>query len=234
VLSGQRRQELLTGMAQLSAHLLDENKEALRQRISRETPWWVPWTVDEKIYQKIVGSLQRTLREVQSDPEHPLRDKFDEIVDRFVEDLRHSPETIARGEALKEEMLGHPLVREFSSSLWSDIKVTLVEHSANPDSDFHQPIQSGVTRFGEALLNDQALLEKIDRWVEQAVLYFVEEYGHEVAQLITQTVSGWDAEVTARKLELQVGRDLQFIRINGTLVGGLVGLLIYSFSLLLA
>jgi uncharacterized membrane-anchored protein YjiN (DUF445 family) len=180
-----------------------------------------------------VGSLQRTLNEVQSDPQHPLRDKFNDIVDRFVEDLRHSPDTIARGEALKEELLLHPLVREFSSSLWGDIKTTLLEHGDDPDSDFNQPIQRGVTRFGEALLNDQALLDKIDRWVEQAVLYFIEEYGHEVAHLITHTVSEWDAEATARKMELQVGRDLQFIRINGTIVGGLVGLLIYSFSLLL-
>jgi uncharacterized membrane-anchored protein YjiN (DUF445 family) len=234
VLSGQRRQELLTGIVQLSAHLLAENKGALREQISRETPWWMPWQVDETIYQKIVGSIQRTLREVQSDPQHPLRDKFNDIVDRFVEDLRHSPDTLARGEALKEELLVDPVVREFSSSLWSDIKTMLLEHSDNPDSDFHQPIQRGVIRFGEALLNDQALLDKIDRWVEQAVLYFIEEYGHEVAQLITQTVSGWDAEATARKIEIQVGRDLQFIRINGTIVGGLVGLLIYCVSLLLA
>jgi uncharacterized membrane-anchored protein YjiN (DUF445 family) len=233
VLSGNRQQELLTGILKLVGRLLQENKETIMEKISRETPWWLPKNVDNVIYQKIINAFENTLQEVNANPKHPLHKNFNQTMTRFIDDLKHSPDILAREESLKEELLRDPAVQEFSISLWADIKKSLLTYSTNPDSDIRKSIQQGIMRFGETILNNPALLEKIDRWVHEGAVYLVTEYGHEVEQLISQTISKWDPQETAHKIELQVGKDLQFIRINGTLVGGLVGLLIHTVTFFL-
>lgn len=226
-----RHQELLDSAIRLFDRMFEENRDALRAKITQETPWWVPTAVNDEIYRRIARGIERTLVEVAHDPNHPLRGRFNEAVAEFVERLKSSPEMIARGEALKEEVLGHPAVRHYSAGLWADIKASVLRHSADPESEFRRRVGGAVTRFGASLLDDEELLAKANGWVEQAVLYVIEQYRHEVADLIETTVQAWDPEDTTRKIELQIGRDLQYIRINGTLVGGLVGLLIYTVSL---
>jgi uncharacterized membrane-anchored protein YjiN (DUF445 family) len=230
ITSGSRQQELLYGTVKLGARLLEENREVIQEKISQETPWWLPTTVDRAIYQKIVDAVDETLQEVSADPEHPLHENFNTLVEQFVEDLRNSPDLAAREESFKTELLQHSVVQEFSSSLWFDIKTALMGRSASANLGVRRPIRQGLMSFGEAMLNDPALLQKVNRWVEDATLYLIERYGHEVEYLISYTISRWDAEATSRKIELQVGKDLQFIRINGTIVGGLVGLLIHTFA----
>jgi uncharacterized membrane-anchored protein YjiN (DUF445 family) len=230
VTADNRHQELLDSAIRLFERLFDENRDALRDKIRRETPWWMPTAVDDQIYNKIVRSVENTLHEVSSDPNHALRGRFNEAVGEFVERLKSSPEMIARGEELKEEVLQHPAVRQYSASLWTDMKGSVLKHSADPQSEFRRRVGHAVSRFGASLVEDQELLEKVNGWVEQAVLYVVEQYRHEVSDLIETTVAAWDPEDTTRKIELQIGRDLQYIRINGTIVGGLVGLLIYTFA----
>lgn len=227
VVAGNRHQDLLYAALRLVAHLVEENRKEIQARISRETPWWMPRPVDKAIYKKITAMLNDTLRAVRQDPNHPLHARFNQVVNRFVDDLKNSPEIVVQEEALKEEFLHHPAVREFSSSLWLDLKTALLEYSTNPNSTLRPPIQNGISRFGEAMLEDEALLAKINNWVEEIARYFIRAYGYEAGQLITQTIQRWDAEATGRKIELHIGRDLQFIRINGTLVGGLVGLVIH-------
>ena len=159
-----------------------------------------------------------------------MRARFDEVMSEFIEKLKGSPDTIARGERFKEEVLQHPAVREYSGALWTDIKASLLRDSDNPESEFRRRIGGAVTRLGQSLQNDPELLEKVELWIESAALYIVDQYRHEIAELISSTVAAWDPEDTTRKIELQIGKDLQFIRINGTLVGGLAGLLIYTIS----
>jgi uncharacterized membrane-anchored protein YjiN (DUF445 family) len=230
-LSGNREQELLNGTLKLAAHLLRENKAGIQDMISRETPWWLPQTVDRAIYEKLVEATDKMLQEVSSNPDHSLHRKFSEVLAQFIEDLQHSPDVAAREEAWKEELLQQPVVQEFASSLWSDLKTLLLEYDANPDSDIRLPIQRGLLRFSQTILEDENMLEKIDHWLEAGAIHIIQNYGYEVEQLISQTISNWDAEETSRKIELHVGKDLQFIRINGTLVGGLVGLIIHTISL---
>lgn len=225
-----RHQELLDSAMRLTGRLLEENKDALREKIGRETPWWMPTPVDEKIYRKIVAGIEGTLQDVSLHPDHPLRERFNEVVTEFVERLKTSPEMIERGEQMKEELLQHPTVRSYSSSLWSDLKESLLRHSADPESEFHRRIEHAVLSFAHSLHEDPELLEKMNGWAESAALYVVEQYRHEAGNLIASTVQAWDAHDTSRKIELQIGKDLQFIRINGTLVGGLVGLVIYIVS----
>ncbi|HVG45954.1 MAG TPA: DUF445 domain-containing protein [Longimicrobium sp.] len=227
---GDRHQELLDSALKLVDRLVEENREGLRQRIRDELPWWVPAPVDEKIYQKIIVGVEKTLEEVSTNHDHPLRLRYNEAMLEFIEKLRTSPEMIERGEHLKEELLQHPAVRGYSSSLWADLKASVLRHAADPGSEFRQRIAHTVTRFAESMRGDPELLGKVDGWIESAVIYFVEQYRGEVAELISSTVAAWDPEDTTRKIELQIGKDLQFIRINGTLVGGLAGLLIYTLS----
>jgi uncharacterized membrane-anchored protein YjiN (DUF445 family) len=154
-------------------------------------------------------------------------------VERFVERLQHDEALIAKGEEYKAELLEHPLVRDMTASLWQDAKAALMEQSMRDDSALRETIARGVQRLGELLQRDEALAAKVNEWLEAAVLYAAREYGDEGSELIAHTVSRWDAETTSRRIELQVGRDLQFIRINGTVVGGLAGLGIYAVSTLL-
>ncbi|MBB4636202.1 DUF445 domain-containing protein [Longimicrobium terrae] len=225
-----RHQELLDSAIRLFDRLFEENRDALRDRIAKETPWWMPSAVDDQIYRKIANGIENTLVQVAADPDHPLRHRFNDAVNEFVERLKSSPQMIARGEELKEEILQHPAVRGYSASLWADMKASVLRHGANPESEFRRRVGNAATRLGSSLAEDQELLDKVNGWAEQALLYVVEQYRGEVADLIETTVAAWDPEDTTRKIELQIGRDLQYIRINGTLVGGLVGLFIYTVS----
>lgn len=230
ILSGNRQHELLSGSLKLGSRFLKENKAIIKKRIAEETPWWLPRTVDEAIYRKIVDGVDETLRQVSRDPKHPLHQDFMTIVDHFVDDLKHSPDILSKEQAFKENLLQDAVVHEFSYSVWVDIKTALIDNSTNPNPAVHQSIQQGLVRLGQTLLSDEAMREKINYWVEGSILYLVEKYGYEVEFLIANTISKWDPEATSQKVELQVGRDLQFIRINGTVVGGLVGLVIHTIS----
>jgi uncharacterized membrane-anchored protein YjiN (DUF445 family) len=224
-----RHQELLDEVLRLAARFVSQNEEMIRDRIAAEAPWWMPGAVEDKIHEKVVGGVDRTLHEVSGDPNHPLRARFDDAVKRFAERLRTSPETIARAEGIKEDMLSHPAVREYAGSLWSDVKEKLARFASEGDeATALAAVERGLVSLGNAVLADPALLAKVDAWITDAVLFAVEQYRSEVAHLIEQTVAGWDPDATSRRIEIQIGRDLQFIRINGTVVGGLVGLLLYT------
>ena len=231
--SGQRKQELFRGTVQLGVHLLKDNKDVIQAKIAQETPWWFPEPVDQAIYKKIVDATEKTLKDVNTKPNHPLQARFDAAIDDFLKDLKHSPDVHAKEEAMKEELLQHPMVQEFASSLWGDIKTSVLEHGANPDTEFRKAIRQGIVQFGEAFARDEVLLEKSNRWLEEGAIYIITEYGYEVEQLISETVKKWDAEAASNKIEMEIGKDLQFIRINGTLVGGLAGLIIHTLSFLL-
>ena len=231
--AGTRQQELLDGALTLIGKAVAENREMIRERIEAESPWWVPGVVDDKIHAKIVTAVENTLREVRENPTHPLRGRFDTMLDNFIDKLQHSPEMMEKAEAIKEEFVSAETIRHISASVWEDVKAALIRRAESPDAYHPDAIERGLTAFGEALASDPVLLEKIDRWVVDVALHLVERYQNEVSQLIAQTVTEWDPEATSRRIELAIGRDLQYIRINGTIVGALAGLAIYTFSRLL-
>ena len=226
-----RHQEMLDRLVALVTRVVHDNKELIRQRIAEESPWWVPGAVDDKLYQKIVAGIERTLADVAADPEHPLRAQFDHALLDFVDKLHNSPETIARAEAMKERLLAHPAVGELSDALLGAAR-TAIGRYAGPVAPSPEPLQRALGAIAERARSSEALLREIDDWVERLVLGVVDQYRPEVAALIARTVEGWDATEASRKIEVQIGRDLQFIRINGTLVGGLVGLLLYLVTVL--
>ena len=225
-----RHQELLDEALKLLDRAVDSNGELIRDRIREESPWWLPEMVDDRIHDKIVTAIENTLHQVSEDPDHPLRLRFDAAVHRFIEKLRTSPETIAKGEEVKEELLAHPAVREFSATVWADAKAALLRYAEHSDEEGLRPVERGIVSLGEAMRADPALQAKVDGWVLDATLYVIDQYRAEVGTFIADTVAAWDPEETSKKIELAVGRDLQFIRINGTIMGALVGLLLYGLS----
>lgn len=209
---------------------LQKNKHKLRDTIDQKSPWWMPSFVDKEIYDKISHEIEQSILKIGSDDQHVARKEFNEGLQKFIERLRTDPEMIARGEEIKNELLEHPAVQGYLSDMWNSISSYLLREIDDPDSELRLRVESGVRSFGESLLNGSELGQQIDSWLQKAGLYLVEQYREEISNVITETVSSWDAEVTSQRIELQVGRDLQFIRINGTLVGGFVGLLIYVIS----
>ena len=230
ITSGRRQQEMFDAAVGMALYLLEDSDEDIRNTVSRETPWWFPASVDKAIYFRIVRSVSKMLYEMQTDIYHPLRVRLVEMMNQFMDDLKHSPDIANKEIAIKEDILKQPAVRDFTASLWTDIKQALVNQSENPDAELRQAIEDSVMSFGESILNDPLLEQKIDGWADDSARYLIRTYGHEVADLISNTIESWDPEVTSERIEIQIGRDLQFIRINGTVVGGLAGLAIHTIS----
>jgi uncharacterized membrane-anchored protein YjiN (DUF445 family) len=223
-----RHQQLLDRVVHGLARLLAENEELIRDRVREESPWWVPEFVDDKLHGRIVDGIARTLYSVSEDPSHPLRRQLDDLLTNWIEQLRESPEMMARAESLKQQVLDNPTSDRLTESLWRELKQVLDRQVSAAEHGVPGGLERGLSALAEAALEDEALLAKIDEWIIGAVLRIVEQHRHEVGQLIAGTVSAWDPDETSRRIELQIGRDLQFIRINGTLVGGLVGLVLYA------
>jgi uncharacterized membrane-anchored protein YjiN (DUF445 family) len=222
-----RQAQLVSAVLERLADGLDTNREALRRRFATESPWWVPDPLDDKVFTRLFDGFTRLLNDLRRDPTHQIRREIDRRIDQFVHDLQSDPKLLAKGEQAKAELLEHPAVREWIASAWTDIKTSLLAQTRDPSSALQQRIALGVEKFGGRLRTDQELRTRIDGFVERSVVRMVESSGQEVADLITTTVERWDTDETVERIESQIGRDLQFIRINGTIVGGLAGLVIH-------
>ena len=231
--AGDHHQSMLENVLSGLGGFMEENRESLKHRLIRESPWWVPEPIDDAVFDKIYTAVRRFLTDIGNDRNHEMRVDIDNRAARLAQELRSSPDLKARGEQLKQEFLDHPDVRAWSATLWTRIKAGLLEAAESPDSELRLQLHQAVMEAGRSLDSDPEMQAKIDRWIMDSVGYVAEQFRGEVADLIASTVQRWDTEETAERLELQVGRDLQFIRINGTLVGGVAGLLIYTISELL-
>jgi uncharacterized membrane-anchored protein YjiN (DUF445 family) len=225
-----RHQDVLDEVIRLAARTVNDNADLIRERIEKETPWWIPHAVDNKIFKRVLAAIQKLLTELSADAQHPLRRRFDTSVGQFIERLNTSPELQAKVDAWKEDFLDNEAARRFSASLWQDGKEALARFAESPESDTPNAIETALTAFGEKALNDPELLAKLDEFAVDIAVFLVARYQDEVAELIATTVAAWDPELTSRRVELAIGRDLQFIRINGTIVGGLAGMVIYLIS----
>ncbi|GAA4379658.1 DUF445 domain-containing protein [Agromyces bauzanensis] len=207
---------------------LAAHPEAFGSMVSTRLPKWVPsfvgGLVDDRAYREVLAFV----RAVREDQGHPLRGAIDGWLADLTDDLQHDPEMIARVEQLKADLLGSPRVREFAGEAWASIKATLETALADPGSELRAGLRQALIEVGTRLTTDVELVAKVDEWLTDAAAYLVRSYRHEIAGVITETVERWDPRETTEKLELQVGRDLQFIRINGTVVGALAGLAIFT------
>lgn len=230
VTTDDRHQEILNEAVRLIARGVAEHRWLIREKIAAESPWWIPEAVDDRIHEKVVGAIQRTLDEVRDDPEHPLRARFDEALRDFIVRLDEDPRVIERAERIKEDLIASDAMRRFSASLWTDAKAALVRYAENPEHYPPGTIERALTSLGDALLADPALIQRVDDAIVDVALYLVTRYQDEVGRIIEQTVQSWDPELTSQRIEVAIGKDLQYIRINGTVVGGLAGLGIWLVS----
>jgi uncharacterized membrane-anchored protein YjiN (DUF445 family) len=228
-----QHQALLTSALQATMRFLDENRGIFRQRLAVESPEWVPEWVDDRVFAKGFTALQSFLADVTVDPDHELRHNYDRQLRAFAERLRTDPRQQARVEDAKRQLLDHPSVRTWLAGLWGTGKALLVDGAADPDSQLRHGIQNLTGRAGQALRDDADVAARAEQALQRVSTHIVTHYADDLAAVISSTVQRWDSDETSRRLELQVGRDLQFIRINGTVVGALAGLVIYTLTRLL-
>ena len=212
---------------------VSQNQEMVLRVVHDRAPSWSPRFVDDLIADRVFLEVQTFAWAVKTDPEHPLRRAVDRFLDEFATDLQNDPETIERAEKIKHQIVAHPDVQRFIGGAWGVVKGLILDAAEDPSSDLRLRVRDGLLSLGRRLSSDEVLRGKLDGWLADAAGYVVRHYRAEITTLITDTVQRWDAEETSRKVELQVGRDLQFIRINGTVVGALAGLAIYTVSQLL-
>jgi len=205
-----------------------DNHETVLRVVSERAPSWSPRFVDAMLADKVYGEVLSFAWAVKTDVNHPMRLALDRFLVEFAGDLQKDPDTMARAEAVKQQLVEHPEVRKVIDSAWTTAKEMLLNAAEDPSSELRRRVSTGLASLGERLQSDPALAAKVDGWVEGSAAYVVTNYSREITTIITDTVERWDAEETSRKIELQVGRDLQFIRINGTVVGALAGLVIYT------
>jgi uncharacterized membrane-anchored protein YjiN (DUF445 family) len=223
-----RHHEVLGAAVAAVDRFLEENRESLRTRYHRESPWWIPEAVDDRIFDRLVDGARNMLREVATDPDHELRKELDRRLRDLADQLEHSPELLARGEQLKAELLGSPELRKWTRSVWEDAKEALREQARDPDSEVRRRLTTTIAGMGRRLHEDAELGTAVEEVAERGARYVAEHFHDEISGLVTSTVQRWDANETSGKLELLLGRDLQFIRINGTVVGGVAGVVIHG------
>jgi uncharacterized membrane-anchored protein YjiN (DUF445 family) len=214
-------------------HWLSRNEEVFVDVLSERAPWWAPPALNDKVTRRVHLELLDWLEEIGSVPDSPARSALDKLLADIAEGLLHDPATQERAENLKRRMLEHPQVAATATSLWNAFRRVLVEALADDQGLLVQRLVEEVRRFAHDLLGDVALQQSLDARAVEFVVFAVERYGGELTAVITHTIDRWDGKEAADKIELHVGKDLQFIRINGTIVGGLVGVLIHTVTVAL-
>ena len=210
-----------------------DNHETVSRLVTDRSPTWVPTFVDGLVGDKVYVEILKFTKAVQADPQHQVRLSIDKYLQDLAQDLQHDPVMIARAEGIKSQVLGDPEVRELASRTWGTIKTALLTAVDDPHSELTVKFKAAVHDFGTRLVVDPELAGKVNKWIGDAAGYLVKTYRSDIAAVITDTVARWDGEETSQKIELQVGKDLQFIRINGTVVGALAGLAIFAVAHLL-
>ena len=207
---------------------LRDHPEAFGRVVSQRLPTWLPGFVDKLVDDKAYREVLAFVASARHDRQHPVRKALDDYLGEVMHDLQYEPAMINRVENLKTEVLDNAKLREFAGDTWQAIKASLTQALDDPTSALLVGIRSTLHEIGDRLTTDAALGSRIDRWLADTASHVISAYRHEIAGVITETVERWPARETAEKIELQVGRDLQFIRINGTVVGALAGLVIFT------
>jgi uncharacterized membrane-anchored protein YjiN (DUF445 family) len=228
-----RHQELFDAILRNGQRYLEDNRESLRYRFAQQSPWWLPNAVEDRIFDRLLDGFVALLQSVNVNPDHEFRVYFDARVTEFADRLEHDPELRARGEQLKQELLAHPQLRVWSTSLWSEIKANVRAHASDPESALRAQIAGALADFGVRLRDDPALQARGEELLDRVVRRLVVQFQGDLAALVSGTIQRWDADETSDRLELLLGRDLQFIRINGTVVGGIAGVGIHAVGQLL-
>ena len=226
-----RHRPLLDAMIRWAGITLEKNEEMVRTMIQARANALLRWTgLDEKLANSVLDGLYRMLAEVLVDPDHQLRKTVEEGLARLADDLVNDPATREKVEAVKRDILANPAVGEWWMGVWEKLRRSLIDMARNPDAALSGQLGGAMAELGRALQQDPRLQWQVNRFARRTAVGVAARYGDQIVQLVSETVRRWDAKTLTDRLENAVGRDLQFIRINGTLVGGLVGVAIHGFA----
>jgi len=225
--TGERADLIIDQLVAFGRNELEKNRVMIRVRIHEQSPWWLPKFVDQEIFDKLVGGLEELLEAMAADPAHPARAEIKARLGSLQRALAADPELAAKSRALKDDVVAHPAVRSYALELWQRLRTELVAALADQASPLTQGLTREIRALGARLRADEKLSAELDEWLKEMLLHVVDNYRDPLSEIVSETIESWDAAATSRRIELNIGTDLQFIRVNGTLVGGLVGLALY-------
>lgn len=210
------------------ATFIDSNKHQIKDQIAHGSPWWLPGFVDEKIFEQMVERIQTHLLQMVLDPDHPMRIDLDKALGRLADDMVNDSDRRRDMARSLDELKSDPVLREYASELFTGTMVMLDNALSDDNPSARRLVRKLAGQLALGVTRDQDLRNQLNHWLEQAMIHAFTQHGHLATDLITATVRRWDGKKTAARIEHQVGADLQYIRINGTLVGGLIGLLLHA------
>lgn len=223
-----RHVPMLEAAIRALSRALDANESLIRDMVKRRASWVLRLaSLDEKLADAIVEGLRKLTVEVSTDPDHPMRGKMVEALTSLAHDLQHKPETRARVEQWKEELLANRSVAQWLDRLWQKGRASIIAAARNPDAALAGRMGEVLRSAGATLEGDPRIRRAVNQFVRRAAAGMAASYGGAIVSLVSDTIRGWDARTVTERLESAVGRDLQYIRINGTLVGGFVGLVLH-------
>jgi uncharacterized membrane-anchored protein YjiN (DUF445 family) len=234
IIAGGHHAELFNTIMSGADRYLADHYTELRDLFEAESPRWVPDAVYRRVFDRLYTRLRQRLVAMAADPGDEARRQFEEWIAGLPDRLETSPELRERGERIKRDVLGSAGLRDWSSSLWQKAKETLRTQAADPESELRRRLADALVAAGHRLASDRVLADGLERVVESGARALADQFHDDLAGLVTGTIERWDAAETSSQLELLLGRDLQFIRINGTVVGASVGLALHAIALALA
>ena len=230
LLSKNDHQKIITNLsAQVKGYIL-ENQQMISERVGKESFFLIPKSIDNKIAEKITKGLSDYFLEVEQNANHPLRSEITNKILDFSKELKDEPKWKTEFESIKSDFLQSDKIKQYSSDIWQSLKSSLIKELSEEDSTLKSYVKKNIDEFVANLQNDEQFQNRIDSWVRLTAYKYILKNTQNFGELISTTVGNWEGKELSRKLELEVGKDLQFIRINGTIVGGLVGLLIYTIA----
>ncbi|MCP5395619.1 MAG: DUF445 domain-containing protein [Sphingomonadaceae bacterium] len=233
-IADRRHLPLIDSIIRWAGLVLEDNEELVRSMIHDRANALLRWTgLDEKVANSVLDGLYKLLAEVLVDPDHPLRAKVEEGLDKLARDLVEDAELRGKVEGFKNELLANPALANWWLGVWERIRAGLIRMARNPDTSLSGQLGGSLKDLGARLRDDAALQAQVNRFARRTAVGLSSRHGGQIVQLVSETVKGWDASTVSGRIEGAVGRDLQFIRINGTLVGGLVGVTIHAVDSLL-
>jgi len=226
-----RHVPMLEAAIRWMARALDANEPLIREMVHKKANWVLKLAaLDTKLADAIIDGLRKLTAEMSTDPAHPVRMKVEEALAQLANDLQTRPETRERVEAMKEQLLDNRSVGLWIDALWQKGRESMIRAARNPDAVLAGKLGEALKSMGTTLERDTRIRIAINRFARRAVVGMAASYGSSIVKLVSETIRGWDARTVTARLEAAVGRDLQYIRINGTLVGGLVGLILHVFD----
>ncbi len=230
VLDKNDHQRMITGLSKQIKDYVLQNQEIVKNRVKKESFFLIPKFVDDTIAEKITNGLSSFFEEVENDQNHSLRSEITQKLYAFSHEIQTEEKWTEEFRGIKNDFLKKEKINQYSKDIWESIKKSLSKELEDENSALKKYLQKNLSELSENLKSDEKLQYKIDHWVRVTAYKYILRNTHQFGDLISSTVGNWQGKELSEKLELEVGKDLQFIRVNGTLVGGLVGLVIYTIA----